>query len=118
MHGVHTPIARKCTPNTSSWRKPKEVLETMLPQMDVKKRWTLARGIANYHLKWAEAGFERYGSLYYRADLQDVDINGLAALGGQDSQLECFAIGPTTARFANNGGKISVKCDLGPCNYP
>ena len=27
------------------------LLETMLPQMDVKKRWTLARGIANYHLK-------------------------------------------------------------------
>ena len=91
------------------------LLSTMLPKMDIKKRWALARVVAGYQMQWAETPFEAYGSLYYRADLPSVDMKDCAS-GVRCSNLERFVIGPTTTRTYNERGKISVTCDLGPCN--
>lgn len=92
------------------------LLSAMLPNMDIKKRWTLTRVAANYQMQWEETPFEAYGSLYYRADLPYIDAKDCAASGVGGSNLERFVIGPTTARTHNERGKISVTCDLGPCN--
>jgi len=92
------------------------LLSTMLPKMDIKKRWALARVVADYQMQWAETPFEAYGSLYYRADLPSVDARDCIPSIHRGSSPERFIIGPTTARTYNEHGKISLKCDLGPCN--
>jgi hypothetical protein len=93
------------------------LLSRMLPKLDIKKRWVLTRAIANYQLQWAETPFEAHGSLYYRADLPSADAKDCVASDDRGSNLERFAIGPTTARTYNEHGKISIECDLGSCNF-
>ena len=92
------------------------LLSSMLPKMDIKKRWALARVVADHQMQWAETSFETYGSLYYRADLPSVGATDCADSDVSGQNLNRFVIGPTTARTYNKRGKISVKCDIGPCN--
>jgi aminoglycoside phosphotransferase (APT) family kinase protein len=92
------------------------LLSTMLPKMDLKKRWAIARAVADFQMQWVETPFEAYGSLYYRSDIADVNAKDRAASDIRVTQLERFVVGPTTARTYNERGNISVKCDLGPCN--
>jgi hypothetical protein len=91
------------------------MLSTMLPKMDIKKRWALARVVAGYQMQWAETPFEAYDSLYYRADLPSVDAKDRALSDDRRSKMDRFTIGPTTSRTYNEHGKISVRCNLGPC---
>lgn len=91
------------------------LLSRMLPKMDIKKRWALTQAVASYQMQWAEAPFEAYGSLYYRADLPSVNAKDCAASDDRGSKMERFVIGLTTARTYNEHGKISVRCNLGPC---
>lgn len=91
------------------------LLETMLPEMDIKQRWDLAQAVTEYQLRWVEAGFQSYGSLYYRLDLPTNSANSAALLNSPEADMERFAIGPTTDRISTVGRKIPLDFDLGPC---
>lgn len=91
------------------------LLDTVLPKMDFKQRWKLAQAVADYQMQWAEAGFQSYGSLYYRSDLPNNSANSAAIPSSSEDDMKRFAIGPTTDRNPTDGLNLSLELDLGPC---
>lgn len=90
-------------------------LQTMLPQMDLRKRWAVAKAVAKYQLQWAEVDFKSFGSLYYRSDLPAHSATSMELLESSEYDMERFAVGPTTGRHFNDYVRMPVKFDIGPC---
>ena len=66
----------------------------------------------------ATASFERYGSLYYRSNLEQQDSSeGDATHETVPLSDARFTIGPTTGRDWNDDGRLFLDFDRGPCEF-
>jgi hypothetical protein len=93
-------------------------LQSVYDKLDLKERWTLVQAVAKYQQSWSEASFQKYGSLYYKADLQPVLPEELGPRPNETIRRSGFAKGPTAGVEWNEYETLQVKFDRGPCKLP
>jgi hypothetical protein len=92
-------------------------LERVWAGMGIEDRFTIIKAIAKYQKAWMSVSFEKFGSLYYSADLGGQLVDGPLYTDHQGVQIanSKFAIGPSTGRESFDDGRAAIEFDKGPC---
>jgi hypothetical protein len=92
-------------------------LERVWADMEIGDRFTIVKAIAQYQKAWTSVSFEKFGSLYYAADLGGQTVDGPLYTNQQGDQITDpkFAIGPSTGREFFDDGRAAIEFDRGPC---
>lgn len=91
-------------------------LETFYRAMDVSDRYAIIQAVARIQLKWTQARFAGFGSIYYAPDLDEKERT-LPLAAGIDGPTGTgkYAIGPSTGREWYEDGRLAFDFDRGPC---
>ena len=92
-------------------------LERFWPEMSIEDRFAVVKTIASYQIRWALTSFEKFGSLYFRVDLNKnagcnftyTNHDGVRKLDNR------FAIGLSSGREFFDDGRSLMDFDRGPC---
>ena len=76
-------------------------LDTVYSKLSLDDRFSLLKNIVRLQKSWIDCSFDKYGSLYYKEDLdQDAQSIRYTDRDGIWRQNKRFAIGPATGGFS------------------
>ncbi|KAJ8104742.1 hypothetical protein OPT61_g10596 [Boeremia exigua] len=86
------------------------------PEMAIKERFDVVKAIAGFQKSWTSISFAKYGSLYFRSDLNDVPDGQPLYVDADGNHVKNtrYAIGPLTGREYFDNGRGTVDFDRGP----
>lgn len=91
-------------------------LDGVWAKLSLNDRIALAENIAGYQKKWMSISFQKFGSLYYAADLDGRSQSPLyTKCGGVPITNPRFTVGPSVGRVFMDDGRSTVDFNRGPC---
>ncbi|KAJ6076867.1 hypothetical protein N7499_008848, partial [Penicillium canescens] len=83
-------------------------------QMEIEEKFKIVKTISAYQKSWMSRSFTKYGSLYYKADMEDQEECTLVEADGMKVKEPRFVVGPSTGRDQIDFSRIDILFDRGP----